>query len=204
MAASLPGAVAVDYGGVRGPDWHDGVGRRIAAQMDDAPWIAVLHSGAGGFAPSIAAASRRLAGLIFIDAVLPTPGRSWIETAPPALADRLRGLTTDGLLAPWNRWFESDPTPRLLPDAAMRDAFVRDLRRVPFAFLEAACPDHQQWARLPTAYLRLSEAYEAEAVQAELQGWPVRRTRLHHLAMVSDPDKVAALLRDLPMISPAA
>jgi len=204
MAECLPGAVAVDYGGVSGPDWHEGVGRRIAASMDDAPWIAVLHSGAGGFAPSIAAASQRLAGLIFVDAVLPTPGRSWLQTAPPALTDHLSRLTTDGLLARWNRWFEADPTPRLLPDAAMREAFVRDLPRVPFAFLEAACPDHPQWARLPAAYLRLSEAYEPEAARAESQGWPVRRAGLHHLAMVSDPDKVAVLLKDLPMSSPAA
>jgi len=204
MAASLPGAVAVDYGGLCGPDWHDGVGLRIAAQVDDAPWIAVLHSGAGGFAPSIAAASQRLAGLFFVDAVLPATGRSWLQTAPAALSARLARLATDGLLAPWNRWFEPDPTLRLLPDPASREAFVRDLPRVPFAFLEAVCPDHRQWARLPAAYLRLSEAYEAEATQAELRGWPVRRTRLHHLAMASDPDKVAAFLKDLPMSPPTA
>jgi hypothetical protein len=199
----MPDAIAVDYGGVRGPDWYVGVGERVAAQADARPWIAVLHSGAGGFAPAIAAASQRLAGFIFVDALLPYPGRSWLETAP-ALAGRLAELTRDGLLAPWNQWFESDPTLRMLPDSAERDAFVADLPRAPFAFAEAACPDQRQWERLPAAYLRLSVAYEAEALEAERCGWPARRARLHHLAMVSDPAKVAALLIDLPLSPPHA
>jgi hypothetical protein len=197
LAAALPHAVAVDYGGVSGPDWYEGAAGRIVAQIDGARWIAVLHSGAGGIAPALAAAAQRLVGLIFMDAVLPYPGRCWLQTAPPALAARLAKLTTEGVLAPWNQWFESDPTPRLLPDPQIRAAFVRDLPLVPFAFLEAIGPEQRQWERAPAAYLRLSEAYEAEAGEAERRGWPVRRARLHHLAMLSDPDKVAVHLNEL-------
>lgn len=183
-----------------GPGWYEGVAARIAGQVDDAPWIAALHSGAGGFAPAIAAASGRLAGLIFLDALLPYPGRSWRETAPPALVSHLAALTTtDCLLAPWDRWFGPDTLARLLPDPEMRAAFIGDLPRVPFAFLEAGCPDQREWERLPAAYLRLSQGYEAEACEAERRGWPVRRADLHHLAMATDPDKVAALLLDLPL-----
>jgi hypothetical protein len=196
MARAVPGAIAVDYGGVTGPDWYAGAAARIAAQVDSEPWIAVLHSGAGGFAPALAEASARLVGLIFVDAVLPYPGRSWRQTAP-ALAERLAALTTDGLLPRWNRWFDPDPTPRLLPDAAIRDAFVGDLPRVPCAFLGAVCPDRGQWEQLPAAYVQLSAGYEAEANEAAQRRWPVRRASLHHLAMISDPDKVAALLIEL-------
>jgi pimeloyl-ACP methyl ester carboxylesterase len=196
MARALPGAIAVDYGEVTGPDWYADAAARIAAPVDSEPWIAVLHSGAGGFAPALAAASDRLAGLIFVDAVLPYPGRSWRETAP-ALAERVAALATEGLLPRWNRWFDPDPTPRLLPDAAIRDAFVADLPRVPCAFLDAICPDQRRWEQLPAAYLQLSAGYQAEADEAARRGWPVRRAALHHLAMVSDPDKVAALLTDL-------
>jgi hypothetical protein len=203
MAAAVPNALAIDYGGVNGPDWYAGVAARIVAQMDAEPWIAVLHSGAGGFAPALAAAAGRLAGLIFIDAVLPDPGRRWRDTAP-ALADRLAGLTCDGLLPPWNRWFGEDPIPKLLPDTAIREAFLADLPRVPFAFLEAVSPNLREWEALPIAYLQLSGGYDAESAAAERRGWPVRRAALHHLAMVSDPDKVAALLIDLPMSPPAA
>jgi len=135
--------------------------------------------------------------------VLPYPGLSWLQTAP-ALAERLAGLTTNGRLAPWNQWFDPDPTAWMLPDPADREAFVRGLPRVPFAFAEATCPDQDQWERLPAAYVQLSGAYEAEAREAERRGWPVRRAALHHLAMVSDPDKVAALLIDLPLSPPNA
>jgi hypothetical protein len=198
VASRLPNAVAIDYEGVSGPDWYAGVGRRIASQADgDRPWAAVLHSGAGGFAPAIAAAATRLASLIFIDAVLPFPGMSYLDNAPAALADRLRRVTTNGLLAPWNRWFDVDPLPRLIAEPRARRAFARALPQAPFAFLEAVSPADPDWERLPAAYVRLSAAYEDEAVEAERRGWRVRRANLHHLAMVSDPDAVAALLADL-------
>ena len=76
--------------------------------------------------------------------------------------------------------------------------FLADLPRVPFAFLEAVCRDGDEWECLPAAYVQLSRGYEAEAAQAEARGWTVRRAPLNHLAMLSDPHQVAALLRDLP------
>jgi hypothetical protein len=198
VASRLPDAVAIDYGGVSGPDWYLGVARRIVSKADgDKPWAAVLHSGAGGFAPAIAAAATRLTGLIFVDAVLPYPGKSYLDNAPAALADRLRRVATDGLLAPWNRWFDVDPLPQLIPEPAARRAFARELPEVPFTFLEAVSPADAGWERLPAAYVRLSAAYEEEAVEAERRGWRVRRANLHHLAMVSDPAAIAALLADL-------
>ena len=197
-AAAAPGGGAVDYGGLRAPDWYDGVGARIAAQCDGAPWVAVLHSGAGGFAPAIAEAAADLLGFVFVDALLPYPGRAWTDTAPPELAAHLRRLARgDGRLPPWNAWFASDPTPGLIPDAAARAAFVRELPRVPLAFLDAVSPARTGWARLPAAYLRLSRAYEDAASEAEQRGWTVRRLETHHLAMVSEPDKVAATISAL-------
>jgi len=193
-AAALPGALAADYGVVSGPDWYAGPARRIAAQADGRPWLAVMHSGAGGFAPAIAAAAADLAGLIFVDAVMPYPGRSCLATAPDALAAQLRALTTDGLLAPWNQWFGDDPTPRLIPDDEARAVFLADLPRLPFAFLEAVAPPDAAWTRLPAAYLQLSKGYEATADAAAARGWPVRRLRLNHLAMASHPDAVAEQL----------
>lgn len=196
MAAALPGAVAVDYGVVASPNWYEGVASRIVAQVDDAAWVAVLHSGAGGFAPAIAAAAQRLAGVIFMDAVLPYPGASWKDTAPPALVARLTKLSTEGLLPTWDRWFGPDTLGRLLPDPTARAAFVAGLPRVPAAFLTARSPA-DAWEHIPAAYLRLSDGYEAEAAEAERRGWPVLRAPLQHLAMVTDPDKVADLLTQL-------
>ena len=203
VADLLPDAVVVDYGGVSGPDWYEGVARRIADQVDGQPWVAVLHSGAGGFAPAIAAVARELAGFVFVDAVLPYPGRSNLETAPAALQDQLRRLATDGRLAPWNQWFGEDPLPRLIPDEALRVAFLAAQPRVPFAFLEAVSPADAAWETLPCAYLQLSKGYEATADKAEARGWPVRRVRLNHLGMCSDPAAVAGELLALTARSPS-
>ncbi len=193
-AAVLPEAIVADYGGVCGPDWYGRVGRAVAKEAGEAPWTAVLHSGAGGFAPALAAASASLAGFIFVDAILPQPGRSVLETAPADFADRLRQVTTDGLMAPWNQWFDEDPTLRMIPDEAVRAAFVADLPRTPFAFLEAVAPDHAVWEAIPAAYIQLSRTYEAAADRAAARGWTVRRERLHHLAMASNPARIAELL----------
>lgn len=198
-AALLPGSQVVDYGGVAAPDWYEGVADRTAAQAGGAPWIAVMHSGAGAFAPALSAASADLAGLIFVDSVLPYPGRSALESAPVAQIEQFKALTTDGLLAPWNTWFPEDPLPRLLPDARLREAFVRDLPRTPVAFLEAKSPDRSEWEPLPAAYVQLSRIYDDQAARAEARGWPVRRARLNHLAISSHPAEVAELLRGLAL-----
>jgi hypothetical protein len=194
VAAALPDAVAIDYGGVSGPDWYDGAARRIAAAAGDGPWIAVLHSGAGGFAPALAEAGA--SGLIFADAVRPHPGRS-LRQVDAAFVEHLAARATDGLLPPWNRWFEKDLLAEVLPDPAARDAFVADLPRTPLAFLDAIPPISDAWESLPAAYLQLSRRYAPQADWAEALGWPVRRLALHHLAMASHPKEVAAALGDL-------
>ena len=190
-AEHLPGAVAVDYGGVRAPDWYDGVAARVAEAMRERPWIAVLHSGAGPFAPSLAEAGAR--GLIFVDAVRPHPGRSLRQVDPDIVA-HLEARASDGRLAPWNLWFDQDPLPRFLPDPVVRAAFVADLPRPSLAFLDAVAPVSDGWERLPSAYLQLSGRYAAQAEWACSRGWPVARADLHHLAMASHPAEVAACL----------
>lgn len=194
LAQRLPQAVAVDYGGVQGPDWYDGVARRTAEAMGDGPWVAVLHSGAGAFAPSLAEAGA--SGLIFVDAVRPHPGRS-LREVDPGIVSHLEARATDGRLAPWNLWFDQDPLPRFLPDPAARDAFVADLPRPPVAFLDAPAPPSGAWERLPSAYLQLSRRYAVQADWARSRGWPVRVTDLHHLAMATHPGEVASLLCDV-------
>lgn len=197
LAGVMPEAVVVDYGGVRGPRWYQDVAEAVVAQVGEAPFVAVLHSGAGGFAPAIAAsAGARLGGLIFLDAVLPYPGVSCLSTAPEPLVAHLRKITTGGRLARWNRWFPQDPTLAMIPDAALREAFISDLPDTPFAFLEAACPA-DAWEHVPAAYVQLSQGYAATAAKVEARGWPVLRADLHHLAMASDPETVASLLRDV-------
>jgi hypothetical protein len=198
MASQLPGAIVADYRPLEGPDWYGTMAARVAVQAGEEPWIAVLHSGAGGFAPALAEAAPGLAGFVFADAVLPYPGKTCLGNAPEWLAQAMRRLNgPDGRLAPWNRWFPEDPLPSLVPDAAARAALQADLPRTPFAFLEALSQPSTAWARLPSAYLQLSKGYADTAAAAEAMGWPVARARLNHLAMVSHPAETAALVAAL-------
>lgn len=69
---------------------------------------------------------------------------------------------------------------------------------MPFAFLEAEAPVHHRWEQLPAAYVQRSRGYDDQARRAVARGWPVRRLQANHLAMVSQPEQVAELLRGLP------
>jgi len=193
-------ARATDYGGVRGPDWYAGAAARIARQIEDfdGAWVLALHSGAGALAPSVVdTAATPPVAVVFVDAILPHPGRSWLETATPALAERLRGLAENGLAPPWNCWFEPDPTVALIDDRDVRAEFLDELPRLPLCFLETPAPTLDLAVEVKAAHLRLSGAYAAEAAEARRRGWTVAAASMHHLAVVTHPDRVGRILTDL-------
>lgn len=163
-----------------------------AVEAGDA--VLIAHSGAGALVPAIAEQCN-LRGAIFLDALLPHPGKSWFETASPQLAVRLRGLAEDGELPPWHRWWPKGAMERLLPDEAQRDAFTRELATLPLAYFEERAP--AATLAIPGAYLQLSDGYKAEADQAAADGWPVVRLALHHLAMLTQQDAVARAIMEL-------
>ena len=81
-------AVAVDYGGVAGPDWYGGAAARAAAAFSSADdVIIVAHSGAGGLVSSLGERlGAHLVGTVLVDAVMPYPGRCWFDTASEVMA----------------------------------------------------------------------------------------------------------------------
>ena len=92
-----------------------------AAAVDgtSGPVVVVGHSAAGALLPAIAeAVGDRTRGAVFVDAMLPQPGRSWFDTAPPGLEAQLRGLADHGLLPPWHEWFPPGSLEALVPDPA--------------------------------------------------------------------------------------
>jgi hypothetical protein len=58
-------------------------------------------------------------------------------------------------------------------------------------------PPAPGWPDAPAAYLLLSEAYQDEAAKARELGWPVAEVMSHHLAMLTEPGRVAGSLHDL-------
>ncbi|NIH86396.1 alpha/beta hydrolase [Amycolatopsis granulosa] len=154
------------------------------------PGVLVVHSGAGALVPGIAARIP-VPRAVFVDALLPHPGRSWFDTASPELRKRLRELADDDRLPPWNRWFPPGTIEDLLPDQHIREEFLAELPRVPLSYFAEPVPDADV---PPSAYLQLSGAYEEEAARAAELGWPVERLDSHHLAPLTDPAVIATAL----------
>lgn len=158
--------------------------------------LLVVHSGAGSLSGAIAdALNGRVAAIVFVDALLPHPQRSWMSTLPEGMRSYLRTRARDGRLPPWDQWFSPGVLERLIVDEEARAAFVAALPRVPLAFADETAPIRCGIG--PCGYLRLSEGYDAEAREAATLGWSVEYEALHHLAMLTHPDRVAAALRRL-------
>ena len=173
-----------------GPPYYPRIAQSVADEIGTKR-VLIAHSGAGALVPVIAQVSGAR-GAIFVDAILPHPGRSWFDTAPQALATHLRNIATENLLPVWEYWFASGTLARLLPDAAMRDAFRSELKPTPLAYCEENAPIVEFSG--PCAYLILSEGYTAEMDAACAAGFAVAALELHHLAMLTHAAEVAAAL----------
>lgn len=198
-APVVPSLTAVLDGGA---PYYRRLSAVIAAAIDrhvgDGPVVLVGHSGAGALLPAVAdATSAAVAGAVFVDAVLPHPGRSWFATVPPEMREQLAAAAQDGLLPPWHEWFPPGTVEALLPDADQRSRFCAGLHRVPLAYFEEPAPDLPDLSPSHSAYLQLSEAYTAEADRAERDGSRTIRRKAHHLAVLTEPHETAAALEEL-------
>lgn len=160
--------------------------------------VLVVHSGAGVFAPYLAA---RLAGagatVIFADAALPAdggPGRVLDEEFLPFVRD----LAGDGVVPPWPRWWPAAELGPLFPDQASRDRVSAEAAPLPLAFFEETLPPWPAgWRSCRCAFLRFSAGYHDPARQAAARGWPVRDLPGEHLHMLIDPAAVAGAITSL-------
>ena len=85
----------------------------------------------------------------------------------------------------------------LVPDPVVRQHFTAGCPRLPLAMFEEIHPPAPHWPDAPAAYLQLSEAYDHEVARARALGWPTAQLMSHHLALLTDPGRVAGALRDL-------
>lgn len=162
----------------------------------DGPVVLIGHSGAGPLLPAFAdSLEDEVAGLVFVDAGLPTPGRSWRDTVPTSLYAELRAMSREGQLPRWHRWFTPDPLEFLVTDPALRAEIADEAPEVPIAFLKEERPE-VEWTG-PAGFVLLSEPYEADAAEAEARGWPIRRLATHHLAPATNPAPVARAILEV-------
>ena len=170
----------------------------IARSASGQPAILVGHSGAGPLLAAAGAAIGQAGGYVFVDAGLPAPGQAWMETVPPDLATQLREMAdAEGWLPPWPQWWGDEALAELIPDPDTRQQFAASCPRLPLAMFEEIHPPAPQWPDAPCAYLLLSEAYQDQAARARELGWPVTSQISHHLALLTEPGRVAGSLGEL-------
>jgi hypothetical protein len=179
------------------PPYYPKYAIAAAAAVDDTagPVVVVGHSAAGALLPAIAEAiGDRTHGAVFVDAMLPQPGRSWFDTAPPGLAAQLRGLADHGLLPPWHEWFPPGSLKALVPDLARRERLIAEIPPLPVAYFDEPAPPARFATAVDCAFVRLGPPFDAAADKAQRLSWWVTRKDWDHLRMLSDPDAVADLI----------
>lgn len=190
------GCVVPDLTGVAttGPPYCPKYAKAAAAAVDGGvdPVVLVGHSAGGALLPAIAeAVGDRTTGAVFVDAMLPQPGRSWFDTAPPGLEAQLRGLATDGVLPPYHEWFPPGALADWVPDAARRRRLIAEIPRMPLAYFDEPAPPARFAQSVACAFVRLGAPFDAAAAKAQRLGWWVARRDWDHLRMLSDPEAVA-------------
>jgi hypothetical protein len=177
------------------PPYYPKYATAAAAAVDERTDTVVVvgHSAAGALLPAIAdAVGDRTSGAVFVDAMLPQPGRSWFDTAPPGIEAQLRGLADHGLLPPWHEWFPSGVLEALVPDQMRRRRLIAEVPRLPLAYFDEPAPLAQ--FEVACAFIRLGAPFDAAADKAERLGWWVARREWDHLRMLTAPEAVADLI----------
>lgn len=185
--------------GATEPYWqlHTAVVANAAHTLPAAsPLVIVAHSGAGALVPSSVDALRdRVAAAIFVDAGLPHPGRSRLETfEDAAMARQWRESARAGMLRP--PWSDADLRP-IVPANDVRAAFLADIEPSALeTYTEPMSPSAMP-ADVTCAYLLFSPAYRPHFEQARRLSWPARDLPGNHFHMLVDPEAVATTLIDM-------
>ena len=153
--------------------------------------VLVGHSGAGSLLPVLAQVARRpVTGYLFVDAVLPHPGKTQLEEMP----EELRQLLAEGSRFP--NWQDEDLR-EVLPDGRARKLLLAEVQPRPLAFFEEVLPEVSGWSDAPGGYLLFTQGYHPYLEQAQRAGWPSRVLSAGHFHMLVDPVAVAATLVEL-------
>jgi hypothetical protein len=175
--------------------FDDALASFLAAVPNDRDVILIPHSNAGLYVPALTA-DRRVAGYVFVDAVLP-PSSGQVPMVPPDLYDFLKDKTDpDGVLPRWTQWWDEDIS-GLFPDADVQAEIERAEPRLPLSYFHGPARIPTSWDSRPGAYLSFGDTYGTEFADAASRGWPVRTIEGGHLHMLVNPAQVAAELAAL-------
>jgi hypothetical protein len=161
------------------------------------PLVLVAHSAAGPLLPMVGVqVEREIRSYVFVDATIPARTGS-TPLVPPEFLSFLDARAENGWLPKWSRWWGEETMRTLVPDDVRRGQLEEEMPSLPMSYFREAIPVPIGWPDAACSYVRLSEAYEPAAEDAESRGWPTRRLAGEHLHMVVDPRSVAEALLDL-------
>lgn len=193
VADLTPGAIVPDLRPALVPPFYRSLSEAACAGLPASSDVVLVgHSRAGPLLAGIAAIlGPAVRSVVFVDARLPHPGRSWLETVPPERAAQLRAMADGGRLPPWDTWFPG-ALAGILPDPAVRQRLRSELPRIPWDMLTEPAPSDVLPA-VPWRYVQLSPAYATDAEQAARDGFEVVRADTGHLGPMTEPGLVRRL-----------
>jgi pimeloyl-ACP methyl ester carboxylesterase len=161
--------------------------------------VLVGHSYGGMVITGVAAlASERLKQLVYLDAYVPADGQNEVDLWPAAMRAEIE---TDEAAV---RGLRPPPTPAFLgvTDPELARWIEARITPHPLATYSEPVPAGNTWsAALPRAYIHCTGVpttpiFAPFAREAKAAGWPVAEIATSHMAMLTAPREVAALLLD--------
>lgn len=179
-----------DLSGATLDDWID---RAVDADLTDVTLVA--HSFAGYVAAgALARHPDRIRTVLFLDAVLPQPGRSWFDVMGPAVEDFMRTIAVDGAVP----WFTYEQLDQMYPGHGISAAdfawMQPHLTAQPIAtYDQPAITEPMNPAKL--LYVRCLHTTPPAAPDIE----PDRSLDTGHWPMITHPEETAGVIAELSL-----
>jgi len=167
----------------------------LANVARDRSVILVAHSGAGPILPVLREALENpVRAYVFVDAGIPQGDVTWLDQMKSEGSDWAREfeayLVGGGRFPNWS----SEDLREIVPDEAVREQLVADLRPRALDFFTEPIPVFDGWPDAPCVYVLFSPPYQRAAVQARQNGWPTYEIEAGHFHMLVDAKAVTDLI----------
>lgn len=180
-------------------DWIEDVSDFLAAQGQQKVTL-VAHSFAGYVAAGVLALDTgRIRTVVFLDAVLPQPGKSWFDVMGSAVEQFMSGFARNNAIP----WFTREQLDQLYAGHGISDADfawmqskLTPQRVATYARPAITEPLNSVGARL--AYVRcLRTAPPAADISENSPDWAFRTLHTGHWPMITDPEATAQVIAEL-------
>jgi pimeloyl-ACP methyl ester carboxylesterase len=185
-----------DAAGITLDDWVEDIVSTLP-QGDDA--VLVAHSFAGYVAAAVAERHpARVRRIIFLDATLPFPGKSWFDVAGPDVTDFMTAMASDGQIP----WFSREQLDQLYPEHGISEAdfawMQSKLSAQPIGtYGEPAIERPLRSLRSTIAYVRCLNTAPPAADSSEFLDAESRTLGTGHWPMITDPAETARIILEL-------